>query len=253
MAISRFLRRAAPMAARAVSGGAPRRNYRSVLLHPLRAGVGSSSGGMVGRNYLFAPRAFFSAAAAARDQSLLKVIESEIKCAEESDEGNQVEEFPEEFPFEIQDNPKTQTVTLKRDYQGEVITVEVSMPNLVTGEDNNDADDNDESSDQSCLPLVVSVSKGNGPCLEFGCSAYPEEVVIDSLSVKEPSTTEDQLAYEGPEFSDLDENLQKAFHKYLEIRGITPSITNFLHEYMINKDSREYLDWMKSLKEFIEK
>lgn len=52
--------------------------------------------------------------------------------------------------------------------------------------------------------------------------------------------------------SDLDENLQKAFHKYLEIRGIKPSTTNFLHEYMINKDSREYLVWLKKLKEFVE-
>lgn len=53
--------------------------------------------------------------------------------------------------------------------------------------------------------------------------------------------------------SDLDENLQKAFHKYLEIRGIKPSTTNFLHEYMINKDSREYLNWLNKLKKFIEK
>lgn len=53
-------------------------------------------------------------------------------------------------------------------------------------------------------------------------------------------------------FRDLDENLQKAFHKYLEIRGIKPSTTNFLHEYMINKDSREYLVWLKNLKKFVE-
>lgn len=50
---------------------------------------------------------------------------------------------------------------------------------------------------------------------------------------------------------DLDENLQKAFHKYLEIRGIKPSTTNFLHEYMINKDSKEYLMWLKNVKAFI--
>lgn len=53
-------------------------------------------------------------------------------------------------------------------------------------------------------------------------------------------------------FSDLDENLQKAFYKYLEIRGISPMTTNFLHEYMINKDSREYLWWLKNLKQFIQ-
>lgn len=52
--------------------------------------------------------------------------------------------------------------------------------------------------------------------------------------------------------SDLDENLQKAFLKYLEVRGINPSTTNFLHEYMIKKDNKEYLEWLKNLKNFIE-
>lgn len=52
--------------------------------------------------------------------------------------------------------------------------------------------------------------------------------------------------------SDLDENLQKSFHKYLEIRGIKPSTTNFLHEYMINKDTREYKNWLKKLKQFVQ-
>lgn len=51
---------------------------------------------------------------------------------------------------------------------------------------------------------------------------------------------------------DLDENLQKSFHKFLEIRGIKPSTTNFLHEYMINKDSREYVAWLENLQKFVE-
>ncbi|PWA97494.1 hypothetical protein CTI12_AA028640 [Artemisia annua] len=44
--------------------------------------------------------------------------------------------------------------------------------------------------------------------------------------------------------SELDENLQKAFHKYLEIRGIKPSATNFLN--------KEYTNWLKNLKKFVE-
>lgn len=128
------------------------------------------------------------------------------------------------------------------------------MPDLVTGEDDGDdnQDDDDEKASQSSIPLVVSVAKGNGQFVEFCCTAYPDEIVIDSLAVKNAENAEDQIAYEGPDFQDLDENLQKAFHKYLEIRGIKPSTTNFLHEYMINKDSREYLMWLKNLKKFVE-
>lgn len=53
--------------------------------------------------------------------------------------------------------------------------------------------------------------------------------------------------------SDLDENLQNAFHKYLEVRGIKPSTVNFLQGYMANKDSKEYLQWLNNLKKFVEK
>ncbi|CAA3010098.1 MAM33, mitochondrial matrix glyco [Olea europaea subsp. europaea] len=188
------------------------------------------------------------------DESLLRVIESEIKCAQEGEDDDEVVEVPQGFPFEIEDHPGQQTITLTREYEGETISVEVHMPDLVTGEENDDDNDNDdqERGAQSSMPLVVRVSKRNGPSLEFGCTAYPDEIAIDSLSVKVAESSEDQIAYEGPDFPDLDENLQKAFHKYLEIRGIKPSTTNFLHEYMIGKDSKEYVTWLKNLKKFVE-
>ncbi|KAK7300760.1 hypothetical protein RJT34_11610 [Clitoria ternatea] len=207
------------------------------------------------------PRFHFSSVAfkekPTSDENLLRVIKSEIKCAQETDDQDAVEEVPGNFPFKIIDSPGQQTITLERTYQGEEIKVEVHMPDLVTGEENdeNDNDDNDNESErasQSSIPLSVSVSKKGGPFLEFSCVAYPDEIVIDSLSVKNPDVSEDQIAYEGPDFQDLDENLQKSFHKYLEIRGIKPSTTNFLHEYMINKDSREYLVWLKKLQSFIQ-
>ncbi|XP_016504137.1 uncharacterized protein At2g39795, mitochondrial-like [Nicotiana tabacum] len=188
------------------------------------------------------------------DESLLKVIQSEIQFAEESDEQNKADEVPEGFPFTLEDHPGQQTISLTKEYQGETINVEVHMPDLVTDDDDEDGNDNDDTERpaQSQLPLVVRVSKRNGPCLEFGCTTYPDEVVIDHLAIKDPDAADEQIAYEGPEFSYLDENIQKAFHKYLEIRGIKPRTTNFLHEYMINKDSREYLMWIKNVKKFIE-
>jgi Tfp pilus assembly PilM family ATPase len=53
-------------------------------------------------------------------------------------------------------------------------------------------------------------------------------------------------------YRSLDESLQKTFHRYLEIRGIKPSTLNFLHEYMIDKDSKEYLVWLNKVKNFIQ-
>ncbi|CAM8886510.1 hypothetical protein QQ045_024070 [Rhodiola kirilowii] len=151
-------------------------------------------------------------------------------------------EFPAGFPFIIEDNPGEKTVLLKRKYQSEVIKVLAGT--LDRGVDNEDVVD-------SCnIPLVVSITKENDLCLEFGVSAYPDEISIDYMSTKNPNVHGDQLPFEGPDFTDLDENLQKAFHKYLDIRGINFGVGNFMIKYMVAKDAKEYLRWLKSLQNF---
>ncbi|KAD4586031.1 hypothetical protein R6Q59_035589 [Mikania micrantha] len=256
MVINTILRRSAssltPLAARLLSG---QRSYGGALLTAV-----NHTRKIISNDSLLIPSASrysFSAAPALKrpssDESLLRVIESEIQCSEESFEEG--EDIPEGFPFKLDDTLGQQTVSLTREYQGETIHVEVEPSSLTTGqedEDDDDADDNSEKDNQSSLPMVVRVSKTGGPSLEFGVTAYPDEIVIDSLSVKDPEMAEDQLPYEGPRLDELDENLQKAFHKYLEIRGIKPSATNFLHEYMVNKEHREYTNWLKNLKKFVE-
>lgn len=79
------------------------------------------------------------------------------------------------------------------------------MPDISGEDENENENDDDEEQDeeqgsQSCIPLVVRVSKQNGPSLEFTCTAYADEIAIDSLSIKDPDTSEDQVAYEGPDF-----------------------------------------------------
>ncbi|CAO2193597.1 unnamed protein product [Urochloa humidicola] len=262
MALFAAARRAAASAAavllRASASASSGAHRGAALLRPLAAAAARPQ-----------PRAMpFSSAPATRptsDAELLSVIESEIKYAEDCDDHDrkQVEEIPENFPFKITDEKGTNVVTLKRSYHGEQIEIIAHMPNLVTGDEpEHDRDEKDEEADsnedegekppQSSVPLTVTITKGDGPVLEFTCTAYPDEVLIDSLSVSQPSGDDeaDLIAYEGPDFNDLDENLQRAFHKYLELRGISPLTTNFLHEYMINKDSREYLLWLRKMKDY---
>ncbi|KAJ4966572.1 hypothetical protein NE237_018421 [Protea cynaroides] len=192
------------------------------------------------------------------EENLKRVLESEIECADESEDLHRGGFLPDGFPFEIIDNPGEQTITLKREFFGESIQVEVHMPDMAEEDeededDEDDKDDGDAGSGQTYISLIVNVSKGEGPHLEFSCSASPDDITIDNMMMKSPNTSSNEIAYEGPEFSDLDENLQKEFYKYLDVRGIKSSFTNFLQEYMILKDNREYLGWLKNMKDFIEK
>ncbi|TXG49847.1 hypothetical protein EZV62_025722 [Acer yangbiense] len=52
--------------------------------------------------------------------------------------------------------------------------------------------------------------------------------------------------------SDLDENLKKAFQKYLEVRGIKPSIIEYSFKCIRNKYTQINLMVLKKIKNFIE-
>jgi len=190
------------------------------------------------------------------EENLLAVLDEEIQCAVESDPPTQDVKPEGNIPFEIEDLPGVQTITLRRKYGNEEIKVEV-LSGDVGDDSDEEGSDKDTTSGGIQVNLTVTIAKGGGPSLEFICTGYSDEVSVEGMAVKHKQPTEaeavDPIPYEGPPFNDLDENLQKGFHKYLEVRGITPSLSNYLCEYMINKESKEYTNWLKNVKEFVEK
>ncbi|BAB16470.1 unknown protein [Oryza sativa Japonica Group] len=195
-------------------------------------------------------------------------IDAEIREAQDYLAIDEQEPVPENFPFEILDEEGMSVVILKRDYKDEKIEVIVSMPNLEGGPEFDDEeaegegknaskDDEDEEEDESAgdssVSLKVTVSKGSGPKLEFTCTAFREEITIDDMLIVENAATEgdEKFPYEGPEFTELPVNVQKGLFKYLEQRGITLPTTNYMHDYMVTKQTKEYVGWMTKLKDFV--
>ncbi|TXG46932.1 hypothetical protein EZV62_026226 [Acer yangbiense] len=229
------------------------------------------------------------------DESLMQVIDSEIKCAVEQTDGpNRSEWVPSGFPFKIEDIPGQPTIILTREYQDELVKVEVSMPYLdpsdpekpeddfesycairwgkvVLSEQDFDLGEQPKDDDDffweklkrklahrchATIPLVVTVTKNSGTSLKFSCTGYPDSgypntLSIHALSVEKSETSKDEMPY-GLDFYYLEENFVKVFLRYLEIRGLEPATNNLLFELMTNKDSSEYLLWLKNVKNFIE-
>ncbi|KAG0490367.1 hypothetical protein HPP92_007230 [Vanilla planifolia] len=197
----------------------------------------------------------FASSKVGSDENLIKVLQSEIDCVQEPKDPRELD-IPKGFPFEIIDNPGDQTITLKREFGGENIQVTVYMnldeeEDVGKGDDESDDNDEEEVSHQASISLHVTIDKGEGPILEFGCNLSPDKLDIESMATKSREESDLDGAYQGPEFSDLDDNLQKALHDYLKHRGISGSLYNFLHEYMTSKDEREYLTWLKNIKCFV--
>ncbi|GAB4851633.1 hypothetical protein Ancab_031035 [Ancistrocladus abbreviatus] len=53
--------------------------------------------------------------------------------------------------------------------------------------------------------------------------------------------------YRGPLFSSLDPDLQDAFKKYLQARGIGESLTNFLLLHLHKKEQNQYVSWLQKI------
>lgn len=57
--------------------------------------------------------------------------------------------------------------------------------------------------------------------------------------------------YAGPEFANLDDELQVLFERYLDERGINTALALFVPEYIEYKEEKEYTRWLESLKDFV--
>ncbi|KAJ8443180.1 hypothetical protein Cgig2_005731 [Carnegiea gigantea] len=153
------------------------------------------------------------------DERLLEVLQSEIDDLEQSEDFDKVPTFSLSLKF------------LWVDVEGNHVVVFLWLASLITHN--------------------VEVPEGFPFKVEDNVGKQTDKCTINSLSLKNPET-DDQLAYEGPDFLDLDGNLRKAFHGYLFARGIRPSTVGFLQDYMIEKDNKEYHRWLKNVKKFVE-
>ncbi len=57
----------------------------------------------------------------------------------------------------------------------------------------------------------------------------------------------------GPVFDELDTTLQQAFLDYLEERGVTAELAEYLLELVHDKLEVEYMSWLERMQNFITK
>jgi hypothetical protein len=67
------------------------------------------------------------------------------------------------------------------------------------------------------------------------------------------SDAPEEAPYTGPAFGDLDEKLQDAFGAFLGERGCDEALAEYLVELSIDKEQREYVNWLKRTAAFVGK
>ncbi|KAJ7567756.1 hypothetical protein O6H91_01G005600 [Diphasiastrum complanatum] len=190
------------------------------------------------------------------DGGLLRVLKSEIEFESEQDKAQAIEKTPPK-PFTLHDKPGTQEIVIRRSYGSEDIAITCVFQNdpyantPEEDDDQADEDDDDEQVTPESVHMTVSISKGGDkPVLEISSVTSGEDVSIERVAYLE-NPSDKELVYDGPEFVELDEELQKQFQRFLESRGVNEELGHFLMQYMPEKERQEYVRWLKNVEAFI--
>ncbi|KAI0504759.1 hypothetical protein KFK09_015712 [Dendrobium nobile] len=156
--------------------------------------------------------------------------------------------------FSVEDNMGEQWIRLRRKYgDAEEIKIDATMFDGASPPKQAAADGGEEEP-RLHISLIVEVSKGEASdfVLQFVCSAWSDSLDVEKVfpvSRGSPAIR----PFMGPNFKELDDELQDAIRSYLEERGVNDDLAEFLHEYMANKDKLEFIRWMRNVESYVKK
>jgi len=112
------------------------------------------------------------------------------------------------------------------------------------------------------LRCSITVSKPSGGALHFEGLIQDSSVVVQNICFYKDAALATDLSadadwrrrglYIGPQFDQLDVNVQEEFDEFLAQRGVDQSLAMFLPEYAEYKEQKEYVEWLQSVKKFVE-
>ncbi|GLT74951.1 hypothetical protein SLA2020_467130 [Shorea laevis] len=185
----------------------------------------------------------------ALEDNILRLLRNEIQYElERSPPKQPVTKFNS---FTVDDRPGEQWIRMQRKFRDkEDIRIEATMFDGSIPASKSDGTEDDV---ELHISLIVNISKeDDGDVLEITCSAWPDSIEIINLFIRRHKRTK-RKPFIGPEFKELDDELQDSLYEFLEERGIDDNLAVFLHEYMKNKDKTEFSSWLENVKSFIGK
>jgi hypothetical protein len=213
-------------------------------------------------------RSFATDAHDAQQLSVKEAIKSELEY--EHDNHDPDADLPAQppAPWTLTESPGDSQLLLTRQYNDETIEVRV-----IADECHDDSDEehplagmhpNAEGEDQEAemaqalddsidvaIIAEANIAKGN-KSIDIGFRTDGSYVEVVDVSLGKPDVKEDdETAYAGPKYEELDDQVQTAFDAYLAERGIDAEFGEYLMKLAADKEQREYVGWLQKLHKFL--
>ncbi|KAF4721817.1 hypothetical protein FOZ63_019922 [Perkinsus olseni] len=198
----------------------------------------------------------FSSPACAK---LNKSLGSELQHEKESYEQPAIcKQFLADQTWKFQEVEGDVNMSITRQLPGEktaVVEWQLTSPFNDAGFDGmegEDAQGEENMEPAEATDFTVTVENKAGQGLIFYCSTAAGEghryVIGNCRAFTSVAEKESASSYNGPEFEDLDDNMQEAFDEYLAEVGLTDAVCDFIDATALDKEQREYMRWLSQLK-----
>jgi complement component 1 Q subcomponent-binding protein len=97
--------------------------------------------------------------------------------------------------------------------------------------------------------------------MELNVTAEGDSFFIDNVAYSNDSSKMTDLSpvadyerkqlYSGPQFEQLDEQVQETFLEFLEERGFDKGFAQFAKQYLEYKEQNEYVNWLEGVEAFV--
>ena len=161
--------------------------------------------------------------------------------------------------FELTEEEGLTTIKLTREFNGETIEVvfdceDEEEPPLEDEEERVEDEEEEQSYEGtgSGINFTVRIQKDDSAIL-FKCVATSTEIAIKNENFSEKPSLSVHETYSGPQFYQLDDDLQAAFYEYLRARSIDEDLSYFIVEHSQRREQKEYLRWLELLHSFTAK
>lgn len=128
--------------------------------------------------------------------------------------------------------------------QTEVITVKFHC------QDNSEMPDGKSVDAAVGAPVTFNILvefEGIGRSISFDCEGFNETITINQVHVYDDNQ-DPEMAYHGPVFSELADDLQDGFYNYLDERLVGPEFGTWITKFAYYKEMECYGEWLDKLR-----
>lgn len=141
------------------------------------------------------------------------------------------------------------------DSAGGKVSITFHCQDTITAEDaDEDYEEEDDQEETAALRFVTTVTKAS-KTMVLTCLSQNAEVKVESVAFTdadpESAATNgvDESLYQGPEYSELAEDVQEAFDDFVQSDcGIDEDVAGFIAMYADYREQVEYVRWLKVAK-----